>query len=283
MSLATSEFCVQVSDRKVVTLPDYRPHDDLAIKSVAYFHSMVWGYSGLATVQGTRTDVWMSQQLRFARDASPESAAVCLREAANRDIGSVRVRQTFVGVGWGRMEDSGPPIPCTAIVSNHYSGATNILTHTLPSFSALIDLQPDPRHIVMVTTGVRLTKPENVRVTRGLRRIFEHGAGQRAVMQWLASEIRSVSDRVPHLVGRDLLATCIPVDPVRDNQPRQAFIIKGAPRKGEASFHDLRDSGPMGADGYPHIVGPRYIVSLHRITATPVPPQAPEPPPEAGS
>ncbi|HKK27258.1 MAG TPA: hypothetical protein VKB18_04195 [Gemmatimonadota bacterium] len=272
LSVASPDFCVQVSDRRVVYLPDFKLKDDLAIKAIAYFNSMAWGYSGWATVEGRRTDLWMCDQLKMAPSASPLWATRMLLDGANRALRAISYSHTFMGVGWGK-EEGGPLCPRTAFVSNCHTSEGRLLSEPQPTFAHRVALQPKGATAV-AWSGVELTGPEKARIVRGVRRIFGHRAGQRAVMRWLSNQIREVSGRLERqgrsVVGRDLLAICLPVDPVQKVEgAEQAFIFKGEPREGHASFHDLREGGPIAADGYPHIVGPGYVVSLKGWEVTP--------------
>ena len=65
LSMASRDFVIQVADRRVTTFKrgTVACYDDNANKQTIYCNRMVFGYTGLAKIGATTTDVWLTTGL----------------------------------------------------------------------------------------------------------------------------------------------------------------------------------------------------------------------------
>jgi hypothetical protein len=124
VSLATSKYVLQVGDTRV-TDGDAGTFDDANNKLTFFDGRLVFGYAGLACLEGLRTDWWIARQLS-ARDYSSDQEVVsALANGAANALAHVPLRAkdkrlAMVGIGWGLESDGRNQYAVIRRVSNFY-------------------------------------------------------------------------------------------------------------------------------------------------------------------
>src|SRR5437016_4841959 len=90
LSLATPEFVVQVSDRRLTTLrpgtTQFDIVDDNRNKIVDWGNRVVFGYTGLAQINGISTDDWLARSLASIGNTDLNLVLKHVRDRATQDF-----------------------------------------------------------------------------------------------------------------------------------------------------------------------------------------------------
>lgn len=208
LSCVTPDFVLQVSDRRLTTPIGGVVNDD-ANKAVLLFHAMVFAYTGLAEIEGQRTDVWLTHTMRTAQSI-PEAISL-VADSATEAFKSVPLAyrmHAFAGVGWGRFDRDGPLEPLYAKVSNFYDAQGRQLPNAQPSFIATVSRLGGERY-GLAAVGQSLQQDEVIRLRRYVRRACAKEPRPEAVGRLLATQVRQVAAR-NRAVGAGLLVNCLP-------------------------------------------------------------------------
>lgn len=121
LNCLTHEYLLQVSDRRFVRQPDYQTVEDNANKNVFYCGHVAFSYTGLAEIEGKRTDYWLLDTL--PESGKEEEAVTVIREKATKAFANINLpskykRHAFVGIGWIRDKREGPLLPAIISISN---------------------------------------------------------------------------------------------------------------------------------------------------------------------
>lgn len=260
------DFMVQVSDRRLIDAVTAKTVTDDAIKAVAYCNFMAVAYTGLARLEGQRTDAWIAEQLKAVSNPAPGTVASKLRESATAAFSShgSRYSHAFMGIGWAPLGEGDELHPFVARVSNFHDKEGNRLSGPRRSFVARISYSTFSERFCVASVGQTLDNSKLKMLIRTIRRGLARGMGQQGTMRLLADSIRDVANREAS-VGKNLLAACYPVGAVDQNELMPSVVIKGEPREDEVSFHDLRHGAAPSTLYRPHIVGPGYGISNLRF------------------
>jgi hypothetical protein len=227
-SCITHDFVIQVSDRRLVNAYTGKVREEEATKAVQFARHAIWGYTGLAALDGVKTDYWILERLDKSPRDTLERLAADAAGAVSRGGLSRRLScHAFVGVGWMRPKQ-GPPIPTLFVVSNSVADDGNWTPQAGKVFTQLVfRLGPDlPFHLHIA--GQTIPPPELNQLRRNIRRA--HGHGPQAVSRLLVDAVQQLARTNP-LVGDRLLVGVIPkwasdVDGAGYTLPLQPF---GAP------------------------------------------------------
>jgi hypothetical protein len=95
-----------------------RAVEEEATKAVQFARHAIWGYTGLAALDGTKTDFWILERLSPSpRETVTRLATEAATAIARCGLSRRLRRHTFAGVGWMRPEH-GPRIATLFVVSN---------------------------------------------------------------------------------------------------------------------------------------------------------------------
>ena len=231
----SDEFAVLVTDRRFV-LPSGRSIDEDGNKVVLFNRHHCFGYTGLATLNGYPTDMWLADVLASAGAKPLYEALKLLREQATErfrplDIERQLKRQAFVGVGWYRLMPMNILRPAVFRVSNYHSADGNCLPEAEDIFRVYLNVLGPRCPFMWAAIG----QPIGASVTVTATRLFRRAGRSRmtANIVWrVVSSVMSAVARQNVAVGRGLLGICIPLASVGSSQTFQMV----APLNGDARF-----------------------------------------------
>lgn len=264
LSLVTKDFLVQVSDRRLTRGRSIV--SDRATKMVALCNYMALSYTGIAEIGGQRTDLWITETLSTLRSPFPGAAALKLRSSASLAFHRLPHRwpHAFVGVGWIKRRSRGCFEPFVMRVSNYHDSRGFQLRAPRRLFSANIRIHDTPHRIYYTWTGQKPPSSALVEFHRHLKRIGARGLGQPAVLRLLVWLARRTADHNP-TVGRDLLATCLPIGAMSDGYGLPSYVIKGGPSESDACFLDLPAVVNDAQWHHPHVVCGGFSITNLRL------------------
>jgi hypothetical protein len=119
LSLLTSNYVVQVSDRRLTNPDTGETLEDDVNKAVVFCGRVAFSYTGLARIESKATEIWLAEQIVSC--ASPALAFEALRNSGTRAWSLQRRlwRHEFMAAGWGRSAAGAALEPFLATVSNH--------------------------------------------------------------------------------------------------------------------------------------------------------------------
>jgi hypothetical protein len=213
LNCLTHDYLMQISDRRLVLLPDYQVIDDDSNKNVFYCGHVAFSYTGLAEIEGKRTDDWLLSTL----PESFEKWVTVVREKCTEAFNSIRIplryrhykRHAFVGVGWLRVEPGGPLYPALVLVSNFYGTRGELLDSVSDEFNVCGLRLPDRKKCMIFPVGQNVPRDELERLHRGIKACVERNTGPKSMLGHLVDTMRSVAEGNP-LVGKNLLVLGMP-------------------------------------------------------------------------
>ena len=128
IATVTQNHAVLASDRRVVELPSGRVLDDDSNKTGLWCDRLIIGYTGLAQVEGHRTDLWIADTISTCRSAS--DVVHVLRDRSTEVFGRMPYsnsikRHAFVGVGWSMNAPGHPLTPLVFTISTALDASGN--------------------------------------------------------------------------------------------------------------------------------------------------------------
>ena len=130
----------QVSDRRLTDAYGGTVVDDQSNKAVVVDGRIVFGYTGLAIINGQRTDQWLAQVIADGPTQDMSAVANRIRDKATAAFSRLRCptilkRHAFRGTGWFRLKNEDEPSPGLITVHNLFDHETgNLLDQPLPEF-----------------------------------------------------------------------------------------------------------------------------------------------------
>jgi hypothetical protein len=123
LSMLRPSYVVQVADRRL-TYADGRVADDNSIKSVFFSNQLVFSFTGLAALNGIKTDIWLVNELSSLPTSSIEAAAEHIAIRATELFLKLRIprslkRLAFVATGFSDFPGA-PPFPVFIQISNFH-------------------------------------------------------------------------------------------------------------------------------------------------------------------
>ena len=213
LSCLTHDYVIQVSDQRLTRITDGRLFDDLRNKGTMYCAEMAFAYSGLAEIDGTRSDRWLANIL--AKGANLDAALKTLVEQLSLSFGTIPLkssekRHAFVGVGFCRPWPGSPLYACQITVSNFLSAKGTWLSDAKPVFEIEgVLLHKNKPFAICRPVGAGVGKHVIQALVRQIRRRLKHKATPTTIMHLMAQAVRDVADIQPS-VGKALLIQFIP-------------------------------------------------------------------------
>lgn len=258
LSLLTQDRAIQVSDRRLSTATEIV--DDDANKITLFVGRIALGYTGLAVLEGQRTDVWMTQILAGSSDHSVTTGLLRLREHLERVVyrttGADRraMRFSIVGVGWSIEEPGGPYKPIATWVSNFEFRIEDApAPQASDSFECFLTrLDPDTR-FRLIEHGHRLSDRTRTSVRRQLLRVLDHAGSAFDLVRVLVDAIRTEADS-NRAIGKHLLAVSLPR--VVMGSPLQGVVLAGSNNDDTSCFWYFREGDDSGVWHGPNLAVP---------------------------
>lgn len=252
ISCITKDYVIQVSDRRLVYVnADNSAHvaDDEANKAVLFCNRAVFGYTGLAQLEGKRTDYWIvstitgHESYSDACNALAENATACFARFGP-EIRQEWREHAFVSVGWTTsVEEPVELRPIVVLVSNTVPSNHNPNEQESPNevivgkFTVRYGLLPRKETLYLYIAGQPLEHQSEVELKRTLRKVIRKQCDPKAIALVIAYAMRECARNNP-MVGSNLMVSCIPKAAVRI--PAGEFVIVSAlPNRNTSTFLHL--------------------------------------------
>jgi len=264
LSLATHDYIVQVSDRRLTIDSGSQLGkllDDDSNKATLFCSRMSFAYTGLADVDGKRTDKWIVDVLSKVKSASLSDACYELVSAATSSFAHIRnkklKRQAFVGIGWTRSDPQEPFKPIICNITNALNHELDWLPEATDEFRLQCRTLEDEEPYLFTATGQRLPRNINRELERNFRNISKRGIGPLSIGRLLAEAIWKISDQ-NNAVGPRLLLVSLPKVAV---EKPTGMVIAKIPDENTISFMYF---SPENIEGVIH--GPNYVCGGSAMT-----------------
>ena len=215
----TPEYLVQISDRRLTRL-DGTLYDDESNKAVFYLPGMVFAYTGLAEVNGIRTDEWLTSILEPGLDLRRLTDSIA--QKATRKFATVRSpyrHLAIVGGFWVRTGESTNQAGF-CVISNFYGirpgdGKFGPLPTASSEFRAFISMKSPEIPFAVFGAGQPLSKRQINQLKRFGRRYVRSTSGRprsfgaNGLCGYVSHLFRTVAD-TNAAVGRSLMQTILP-------------------------------------------------------------------------
>lgn len=262
LSCATHDAVYQVSDRRLTWLggPDAGTvKDDESNKAVLIDGRMAFGYTGIAEVEGTRTDYWLAQLFGHVPTKDLAAVAERIRQEATSAFRRTRVansqwlRHAFVGVGWGSYQAENFLAPFLVTITNALDAAGEWEYAPSADFRFVLNQWgATVGEFAIASAGQSLAGAERKAIWRHVRRVVRRDAPRRAMLRALIDSCLWVAGRYA-TVGKSLMVLCIPRSAVeRQFATGEIIALTGPPGDDFASFLYLREGGASLTQYGPH-------------------------------
>ncbi len=228
LTCVTSQFVVQVSDRRLTRASDGQIVENPHNKALFVCGYATYAFAGLATMGRTPTDHWLMNHLAGKRDpleelkTTTEAATQVLR---NQTFGSASPQQrrlwrkvAFVGGGYvglkrperfGRSTQADNLHPFLAVISNFFDPPATWLAESDVRFALHFQFLPETEGMVLLAAGFQPTTRHRIRLERDIRRCIAHSQSPWPVARLLARGVREVADR-SSAVGKNVMCMLLP-------------------------------------------------------------------------
>jgi hypothetical protein len=263
LGCVTRDLAIQVADRRLA-LSDGRILDDDANKMTLFDGRVAFSYTGLAGLEGLRTDLWLANVLQRPDCTSLDKALDVLRTAATDAVRRLTLpasltRIAFVGIGWSIRAPDNQTIPLVCHVSNFHDENGTVLSHALADFRLGVYF---PRlNEPFVVTAFGQPPPTNVALKCRwlLRHHVKRQSSPRKLLDILVATVRDAA-KMNKAVGKGLLSAVIPRVSVSRRLP---FVLTedGSTGNEVVSFRTWSGADDYNAVYRPHFAGPRPVLS----------------------
>ena len=246
LSCINKDTIYQISDRRLIQLQEpYSVVDDESNKAVLLDGRIAFGYTGLASLGGVRTDEWLMKVLLEGSNEDFGLTIDRIKSRANSEFHKLNIpkqfkRHAFQAVGWFRMKTKGVYKPGIVTIHNaldHNTG--NWLPEARPEFSvdARIRGKKDPKLIIR-SVGVNPTNKENEVIFRNMRKISKHSSTNIGTVEnAFISSLRWLSSRHKE-IGPGLISICLPKNAVEQiDKTGDVLILAGSPLENKPTFN----------------------------------------------
>lgn len=263
----TPRYVLMASDRRVTFVSGPRSgevSDDETCKLVCICGRSVVGYTGVATLGGFPTVIWLAKTLSSGLVESAPIAARLIEEKAAVALGRIPKnfrRHAFVIAGWATRNGIQPPRPYALVISNFRkpNGAwSSTAADELSRHYRFLEIG-EPAAVVSI--GCDLARKRYKMLLRAIKAIEERALSPAASLRLLVNEIISTSSREP-LVGEKVLATCIPrPTESADDVSKTTIFVHGYPDLETPSFLCF-DPKSMSFD----VFGPEFVCGGNHLS-----------------
>jgi hypothetical protein len=271
LSCATPDYVFQVSDRRLTAIAGPNPGaviDEHANKVTVVGGRLAFGYTGISQIAGVRSDLWLvdvvkhqrTQNLRLVcehlRVRASEEFRAMARTLALQNVPRALLRHVFAGVGWVRRPDVSFFEPIYVTVSNALDANGEWLPNVADEFTTSVDVWRDYGGFRIQSAGTTLEPIEKKAIWRHLARLARKRAGARAFLRALVDCELFVARRRTSVVGRNLLALCMPrVAAEKAARGKPFTMVASLPMPEMASFLYVPESGPGPVHYGPNVTG----------------------------
>jgi hypothetical protein len=229
LACATHDYVVQVSDRRLIWLVDNQvmDQDDYANKVVLFCRRMAFAYTGLAEINGKKTDEWLMDVLAASNSLPDACLAIesSATEAFRRiSLPSSKKRHAFVGVGWTLLAPDEQLRAAICTISNAQGEQGGWLPKARDKFTLQYTVLPELKSHQLENVGQRLSEKKTAEIERQIKNCIEHKTGPKPIARLLVRAVREVAAR-KRQVGQDLLVVSLP----RNAVPSGELILMNAP------------------------------------------------------
>ena len=186
-----------------------KPLTDDRNKTIVFCNHFHIGYTGLANVEGRRTDEWIAE--RLASVPSAQDGFVTLTDEATRafrPLPSDIRGHAFLSVGWARTQPSSDLQPIVILISNNLDERWQWLGHTEERFTRRSWGLPRTSEGQLRWVGRGITTEEAEQHYQYLKGHAQRGGDARGAAFLLANFIRSVARR-DSAVGNGILLSLL--------------------------------------------------------------------------
>jgi hypothetical protein len=256
LACLTRNIVYQVSDRRLTTIePPYKLFDDESNKAVVVNGRISFAYTGLAAVEGIRTDLWLARVIGEGATNNMREVAERIQARATMAFSRLNVptqskRHAFQGVGFFRLLGESQDTPGVITIDNAIDKESGEwLKEALPTFQIKTHFQRlFPGKCFLTSVGVMPSQPERRAILRHVLRPLKHrNATDRAVTHALANAVRWISTR-HSAVGAGMMAIKLMKD-----------RIDAADQSGNYSMRAGEDFVYISASGHTRVFGPNLV------------------------
>lgn len=256
LSCATQDYVVQVSDRRLIWLNGDQivDQDDDSNKVVLFCRRMAFAYTGLAEINGKKTDEWLMDVLA-AFNSLPDACSA-IESSATRAFRRISLPgnkkcHAFVGVGWTLLAPGNRFRPAICSISNAQGEQGEWLSEARDEFSLRYTILPESDLYQLEDAGQRLGKKEKAELERQINSCIKHKTGPKPIARLMAREVRQIAAG-NRKVGQNLLVVSLP----RSAIPSGELVFMNAPpSREEMTFLHVPAGGYDGIQYGPMLVG----------------------------
>lgn len=264
LSLATKNYIVQVSDRRL-TIGNGpfqgRLVDDDSNKVTLFCNRMSFAYTGLASINGKRTDYWLVDILSKISSNSLSDACNMIVNSATSEFAKIRnnkiKKQAFVGVGWTRSGLDEPIKPIICNISNALNDQLNWLPEAEDKFVLRYSVLNGNDCYLFSQTGLHLPHRIIRPLTQNINKLVKKEIGPYSLGRLLAEAVWNAAKN-NETIGSNLLLVSMPRAALESNS---GIVIASMPDEKVNSFMYLN---PSRNDGI--VFGPNYVCNGSGIT-----------------
>jgi hypothetical protein len=248
LTCLTSEWAVQVSDRRLVGLRGgtVRVVDESSNKAIIYSDHFTVGYTGLARIGEESVDRWTAMHLASHPDL--DTAVMGLADAASREFQRLTAfsraqrRHSFVIAGFGYTDANSPAEPLLIRISNAQDKGGRWAAEAAESFSVQAFRANPTKELWLNITGQAIPRDLRVRLKRWLRRGVDRGAGPLAAARLLSHAVWIAAGTNRH-IGRNRMIVGV----VKNETPGEYHhVVNRAPwRHGPTFLYIPADGRPF--------------------------------------
>lgn len=216
LNCLTNNYLFQVSDRRLVFLDSTGEvktiKDDNVNKAIFYCGHIAFGYTGLAYIDGKRTDYWLLEKLPTSFEIFHEKVKKDATEAFNKmpQKSNPFKRHAFVGIGWIRIQKTEPLHPTLVLISNFHSDNGETLSSVKESFNVFVMRLPTQKPLFVYSVGQPIDETILNRLSRNINKRLRKKAPYKAIMNILVGEVREIAKKSKEKIGHNLMAVGMP-------------------------------------------------------------------------
>ncbi len=239
LSCTTRDYVIQVSDRRLVCQVGNRVdvQEDNANKVTLFNQRIAFAYTGLAEIDGKRTDKWLVDVLAAAGHSSLVDACSMIESSATDAFRRMHLpsgvkRHAFVGVGWTLSAVNNQYRAITCTITNAQSKQGEWLSEAQGEFRTWNRILPESNLFQLEVTGQPIEKTTRVDLERQIKSCVGRRTSPKPIARLLVNKVREAAVRNDK-IGQNLLVVSLPKSAI----PHGQFVfINAPPEKEEMTF-----------------------------------------------